>query len=66
MVRQFYQKISDIPNDWVSLEDKLYRIIEMGDLELKECASLSEFQDLTYFNYCQARNGGPIGKISFF
>jgi hypothetical protein len=38
----------------------------MGDLELKECAMLSEFQDLNYFNYAQARNGGPIGKVSFF
>jgi hypothetical protein len=38
----------------------------MGDLELKECAMLSEFQDLNYFNYAQAKNGGPIGKVSFF
>jgi hypothetical protein len=66
MVRNFYQRISDIPNDWVSLEDKFYRKIEMGDLELKECALLSEYQDLNYFHYTQARNGGPIGKISCF
>jgi hypothetical protein len=40
----------------VSLKDKFYRNIEMFDLELKECAMLSEFQDLNYFNYAQARN----------
>jgi len=31
-VRKFYQRISDLPNDWVSLEDKYYRKITMGDL----------------------------------
>ena len=61
-MRKFYQRISDLPNDWVSLEDKYYRKIPMGDLELKECVGLMDYQDLNHYHYTQAQNGGPIGK----
>ena len=37
-IRKFYSQISDITNDWIALEDKLYRKIEMGNLQLKDCA----------------------------
>ena len=51
MVRKLYERISNIANNWVTIEDKYYRNIEMGDLELKECALLSEHQTLDYFYY---------------
>ena len=67
-MRNFYEKLSDMPSTWYPLQSTdgdyaNYRISELGPLALGRMRNLfPEWPTLEYFNYTQARNGGPIGK----
>ena len=64
-IRQFYDKISEMPvKSWVPLEDKYYRLTQMGLMTFTETGKFNEVPNLSYFNYAQAKNGGPIGKFA--
>lgn len=56
-LKLFYNRVAEMPiKAWVPLEDKFYRLVATGE-------HLFEFGDqLSQFHYCQAKNGGPIGK----
>ena len=66
--RNFYEKLSDMSSTWYPLQSpdgdySNYRITQMGALALGQLTNLfSEWPVLDYFNFTQARNGGPIGK----
>ena len=68
-VRNFYDKLSDMPSTWQPLQSQdgdytNYRITEMGALALGQLTNLfSDWPILEYFNYTQARNGGPIALM---
>ena len=47
---------------WIPLEHKYYKLTQMGSLNFTETGKFNEIPNLSYFNYSQAKNGGPIGK----
>lgn len=38
----------------------------MGSVKFNETGKFNDLPNLSYFNYCQAKNGGPIGKLTFY
>lgn len=65
VVRQFYEKIQEIPvKNWIGLENVNYRLTAMGQMQFTETGKFNDLPNLSFFNYCQAKNGGPIGKSS--
>ena len=62
-VQLFYSKISELPvKNWHPLQDKYYRLTQMGTMQFTETGKFNDLPNLSYFNYSQASNGGPIGK----
>lgn len=68
-MRNFYDKLSDMPSSWFPLQQQdgdyaHYRITEIGPLSLGRLTDLfSDWPILEYFNYTQAKNGGPIALM---
>ena len=68
-VRNFYDRLSSMSSEWFPLEGEKgeyvnYRMTEMGGLSLGHLSNLfTEWPVLEYFNYTQARNGGPIALM---
>ena len=63
-VQLFYNKISELPvKSWHPLQDKYYRLTQMGTMQFTETGKFNDLPNLSYFNYSQASNGGPIGKF---
>ncbi len=62
-IRQFYDKISEMPVSWIPLETRNYRLTQMGSMQFQETGKFNDLPNLSYFNYSQAKNGGPIGKF---
>jgi hypothetical protein len=63
-IRQFYDKISELSvKSWTPLENKYYRLTQMGSIQLTETGKFNDTPSLSFMNYAQAKNGGPIGKL---
>ena len=49
-VRNFYEKLSDLPTPWIPLEEEFYRISKMGNLALGQMTQyFREWPSLDYF-----------------
>jgi hypothetical protein len=57
-----YEKISTLPvKNWIPLQDKFYRLTKMGTMQFSD-TGFNDMPNMSYFEYAQAKNGGPIGK----
>ena len=68
ILNSFYDRLSGVSLSWFPLEDgngdhTYYRNTEVGTLALGRLTDFfEEWPNLEYFNFTQARHGGPIGK----
>ena len=62
---KFYEMIAEIPvKHWIGLEQYNYKLTNMGQMQFNETDRFKDLPNLSFFNYCQAKNGGPIGKLN--